>query len=195
MRLAITGTHRNGKTTLAEAAGLLLPRFAVEPEPYEQLLESGDEFLDDGGPESFLVQLRHLVGRLAVTRPTDDVIFDRSPLDFVAYIMASDELQLGRTRGSIEPGVLELASAGLASLELIAFLPLRREAGPSHRRSLRRLADGHLRDIVLSDSLGLLAAPDAPAVMQLTGSTARRVAELIAAVEPSADHTFERGRT
>ena len=186
MRIAVAGTHRNGKTTLVEAAAQLHPAFSVEPEPYEQLLDSGEVFLDESDPESFLLQLRHFVGRLANTRPNDNVIFDRSPLDFAAYILASDERQLGRRTTFVERGVLEIVSEGLANLELIVFLPLRPKSDTSARRSLRRLADVHLCEIVRSNALGLLEGSQTPTVTELSGSTPRRLAGLLAALEQSA---------
>jgi hypothetical protein len=182
MRIAVAGTHRNAKTTLVEAAGNVLVGFTVEPEPYEQLLDSGEAFLDDRDPESFLLQLEHLVARLAETGPGDSLLFDRSPLDFAAYIMASDERQLGVGARRIERNVLELVSEGLAHLELIAFLPLRPRSEQSSQESFRRLADRHLCGIVRSDSLGVLHA-NHPAVIELTGSTSRRLAHLMAAVD------------
>jgi hypothetical protein len=182
MRVAVAGTHRNGKTTLVEAAARALPGFTVEPEPYEQLLDSGEEFLDNRDPESFVAQLRHLVGRIAATRPGDNVIFDRSPLDFVAYIMAGEELQIGHAPGSVERDVLESVSEGLAHLELIAFLPVRAESQLSSRRSFRRLADAYLGDAIRTDSLGLLGANAGLEVIELTGSTARRLADLVTSV-------------
>jgi AAA domain len=182
MRIAIAGTHRNGKTTLAEAAGHALRGFAVEPEPYEQLLEAGEDFVDDRAPEAFVRQLEHLVARLSLTQPGDDVIYDRSPFDFLAYLLASDEHQLGRRSASLESGVLHLAARGIASLDLVAFLPLRPGPTMRPRRSLRRLADGHLCDMLRKDSLGLLGHGQAPALIELAGSTSRRLQGLLAAI-------------
>jgi hypothetical protein len=194
MRIAVAGTHRNGKTTLVEAAGRALPGITIEPEPYEQLLDCGEMFLDNGDPESFLAQLGQLVGRLSATRPGDNVIFDRSPLDFIAYIMAGDELRIGRGLRNLEPQVLELATEGLAHLELIAFLPLRAESQPAPRRSLRRLADAHLCDIIRNDSLGVLAAKADLWALELSGSTAQRLRDLVAAVRQYASARVPVGR-
>ena len=174
MRIAIAGTHRNGKTTLAEAIARALPDYEVVPEPYEQLLEQGEDFLDHYAPETFIRQLEHQVSCLSRCGPGDKIVFDRSPLDFMAYLAASDG-----TAGweSIGLDVLEVAAVGLQYLDLIAWVPLSEKRGHDHGRSLRRLTDDRLRDLVVSDPLGLLSAQK-PDLLELRGSTAERLAGL-----------------
>jgi deoxyadenosine/deoxycytidine kinase len=180
MRIAVAGTHRNGKTTLVEAVGNVLRDFAMEAEPYEQLLETGDDFIDDQDPEVFVRQLEFQVARMSNAALGQNVIYDRSPLDFVAYVMALDELQLGR-RTAVEPVILELAASAMSCLDLIAYVPLRPEKRPHLRTSFRRLVDAQLADLLRNDSLGLMQH-GAPAVIELVGSTGRRLEGLLAAV-------------
>lgn len=174
MRIAIAGTHRNGKTTLTEAIARARPEFEVVPEPYEQLLEQGEDFLDHYAAEAFIRQLEHQVGCLSRCAPGDDIVLDRSPLDFLAYLAATDG-----TAGwdAIGLDVLEMAAFGLQHLDLVAWLPLREKTGDDHGRSLRRSMDDRLRDLVVSDPLGLLSAQK-PDLLELGGSTAERLATL-----------------
>ena len=175
MRIAIAGTHRYGKTTLTEAVARALPGYEVVPEPYEELLEQGEDFLDHYAPETFIMQLEHQVSRLSRCVPGDKIVFDRSPLDFLAYLAASD--QTARWE-SIDLHVLDLAAVGLQYLDLIAWVPLREEWAIEHGRSLRRLMDDRLRDLVVSDPLGLLSAQK-PHLLELRGSTSERLAGLL----------------
>lgn len=174
MRIAIAGTHRNGKTTLAEAIARARTDFAVVPEPYEQLLEQGEDFLDHYAPETFTRQLEHQVSCISRCVPGGRVVFDRSPLDFLAYLAATDGTA---GWGAIDSDVLEAAAFGLESLDLIAWLPLNEERRDEHGRSLRRLVDDRMRDLVVSDPLGLLGAQK-PDLLELRGSTAERLATL-----------------
>src|SRR5688572_26968801 len=133
MRIAVSGTHRNGKTTLVEAFVHANADFELEAEPYEQLLEAGEEFLDHFDPEAFIRQLEHLVGRRSRSPADRKVVFDRSPLDFLAYLAATDRSNGWR---SIPSDVLELAASGLQHLDLVAWLPLRSSHRDNPGRSL-----------------------------------------------------------
>ena len=44
MRIAISGSHVVGKTTLAEALAPALPHYELVPDPYDLLAEDGNEF-------------------------------------------------------------------------------------------------------------------------------------------------------
>lgn len=170
MRIAISGTHRNGKTALAEAIGRARPDFRVVPEPYEGLLEEGEDFLDHYAPEAFIRQLEHQVKGLSRCLPGDRVVFDRSPLDFLAYLAAMDG-SAGWSAISVE--VLELATSGLRRVDLVLWLPLRETRAELSGRSLRRSMDDRLRDLVVSDPLGLLGE-EKPEILELWGSTPER---------------------
>lgn len=181
MRIAVSGTHRNGKTTLVEAFASAHPDFQVEPEPYEQLLEAGEDFLDHYDPDTFVMQLEHLVTRLSRRTAGDRVIFDRSPFDFLAYVIVSEERRLDSS--SVGPALVEMAARGLNHLDLVVWLPLGSGSGARARRSLRGLVDAQLADIIGSDGLGLLSDHESPRILELRGPTSKRLAGLTAWLE------------
>src|ERR1700721_930060 len=88
MRVGISGTHGTGKTTLAEALCAHLPGHVVADEPYCLLEEEGHEF---GFPPS-LEDYRALAARSvrSLTSPPllGGTVFDRTPLDYLAYMAA-----------------------------------------------------------------------------------------------------------
>ncbi len=87
MRIAISGTHRTGKSTLIEELAASLPGYRTVPEPYELLEERGYEFAYPPTVEDFLAQLKQSLALLR--RPVRNVLFDRCPLDFIGYILAT----------------------------------------------------------------------------------------------------------
>jgi hypothetical protein len=65
MRIAISGTHCSGKSTLIDEFLLAHPEFTHEPEAYEALQEDhGETFSAEPNAEDFYRQLEYNVGRL-----------------------------------------------------------------------------------------------------------------------------------
>ena len=86
MKLAITGAHRVGKTTLVEKLMESLPDYEYIPEPYYELEESGYMFSEIPTVEDYLIQLECSVKQTC--RNDENIIFDRCPIDILAYIEA-----------------------------------------------------------------------------------------------------------
>jgi hypothetical protein len=86
MRVAVSGTHGSGKTTLVEDFAAAHPEYAHVPEPFETLSEAGAAFSDPPTVADYLEQLEHNIETLHAHKAEANVIFDRCPLDFVAYL-------------------------------------------------------------------------------------------------------------
>lgn len=84
MKIAFTGAHGVGKTTLAEKILESLPGYLFVPEPYIQLEEKGYTFPHPLQAEDFSNQLTYSIKQLDIDET--DVIFDRCPLDLLAYL-------------------------------------------------------------------------------------------------------------
>src|SRR5215203_6027871 len=117
MRIAVSGTHGVGKSTLIDEFLRERPEFLHEPEPYTVLLEDlGEEFSEEPCVDDFLRQLEFNIERLDQHAAGTNVIYERCPLDFLAYIDALDQ----RTTET----VLGPVTNALHNLELIVYLPL-----------------------------------------------------------------------
>lgn len=93
MRIAISGTHCCGKSTLIEAFRLRHRDYVHEPEAYEALQEFyGEGFGDEPTADDFYRQLEYQVDRLRQYGVGDRVIFERSPVDYLAYLLALGDL-------------------------------------------------------------------------------------------------------
>lgn len=103
-----------------------------------------------------------------------DVIFDRCPLDFLAYldIVSASEgfewLPSGRQLANV--------NKALASLDAVVFVPL---VSPDEisvrieRPKLRSRVDRRLKTMLLENDLGLLH--DGPRILEVSGSRTQRV--------------------
>ncbi|MGV3622588.1 MAG: ATP-binding protein [Archangium sp.] len=137
MRVAISGTHRVGKSTLVEELGAVLPKYATVAEPYELLEEDGYESATPPTAEDFEAQLECSLGALADDQ--DNVIFDRCPADVVAYLQALGE--------SIDDEVIERVREAMNTLDLVVFVPI--EARVKVRSDdLREDVDEKLRSLL-----------------------------------------------
>jgi hypothetical protein len=179
MRIAVSGTHGSGKTTLVEAFVHVHPEYMHEPEPYETLSELGVIFSSPPRLEDFTEQLTHSIDTLKALSQSANVIFDRCPIDFVAYLEALTEepedenFDIGAVLGDVEDAI--------ETLDLVVFLPLT-SSDPISRveieyPALRRSVDRRLKSIFRDDSLSLFAS-GRPGLLELTGSVESRLMEM-----------------
>jgi predicted ATPase len=142
VRVAFVGSHRTGKTTLVEAVASQLPGYDVIDEPYHLLEEDGYEFSDPPTVDDFVAQLQRSIDALREPR-RDNALFDRCPLDFIAYLQALGE--------DDEP---DGARDAIASLDLIVFVPIEDGivVGAHEDKRLRRDVDERLHRLVVNDS-------------------------------------------
>lgn len=140
MRIAVSGTHGVGKSTLIDEFLRLHPEFEHEPEPYEVLVEEyGEEFSEEPTVEDFLRQLEFNLERLGQHVSGEKVIYERCPLDFLAYLNALD--------ANVPEALLKRILDAMQQLDLIVYLPLEHEGGGEYPK-LRRSMDHHLSEIL-----------------------------------------------
>ncbi len=151
MRIAVCGTHATGKSTLiAELADVLLGHVVV-PEPYEILEERGYAFAHPPTLDDYMVQLRQSL--FSLRRRSPNLIFERSPLDLVAYILASpdaDGFDMEAWRAPI--------TRATSILDLIITLhpDSAYDPGlPADEATFRQDVDDILRDLVNDDEFDL----------------------------------------
>ena len=165
MRVAISGTHGVGKSTLIDEFLQKHPEFVHEPEPYTVLVEDwGEEFSAEPCVEDFRRQLDFNIERLNQHAPNENVIYERCPVDFLAYIHALDP-QTAET-------FLESVSNAMQHLDLIVYLPL--ETTTDDFPKLQQAVDRKLSSILRDDELGIMSSTNA-SIVEAEGSTAQRL--------------------
>jgi predicted ATPase len=174
MRVGISGAHGTGKTTLAEALCAQLPGHVVADEPYYLLEEQGYEFGFPPSPEDFRALLDCSVRSLAAARL--DVIFDRTPLDYLAYLAA-----IGT--GLVDEDSVATLGPAFASLDLLVITPITAETErvlpAADQPALRERMNEALLKLVYDDPVEAWA--DVP-VLELTGPLGHRVDAVLAAL-------------
>jgi predicted ATPase len=154
LRIAISGTHGSGKTTLIDAFMNAHPEYVHEPEPYTVLTEDyGEEFSDLPSVDEFYRQLEFNLERLEHHSRNDSVIFERSPVDFLAYMMVIDDS--GRRESELLASARKLVGDGLRHLDLIVFLPLDSYLPAAEYPKLRTAVDQRLAQMYEDDEFGI----------------------------------------
>ncbi len=172
MRIAVSGTHFSGKSTLVEELSVALPGYSTVEEPYYLLEEEGYEFADPPSVEDFELQLERSLTSLEARE--SNVIFDRCPADFLGYLLTHSDAEafeleawLPRVRAAIE------------TLDLVVFVPIEgrdRIALPrSQDPHFRAQVDEELNELLLENSLGFDVE-----VLEVTGTPHERLRQVLA---------------
>ena len=181
MRIAVSGTHDVGKSTLIDEFLRRHPEFVHEPEPYTVLVEDlGEEFSAEPCVEDFRRQLEFNIDRLRQHAPGENVIYERCPVDFLAYIHALDPLSA--------EALLQSVSEAMQYLDLIVYLPLDETSSADEFPKLQRAVDRRLSSIFRDDEFGIISSTNA-SVVEAEGSTAQRLRTLENAISMNIKHT------
>lgn len=115
MRIAFTGSHRVGKTTLAEEIANDLLNYEFRSEPYIQLEEEGYLFSEIPTLEDYIEQFNFSVAQ--IENSENDVIFDRCPLDILAYIYAIN-------KGENIQVLYEEMTTAMSKIDVLVLVPI-----------------------------------------------------------------------
>jgi predicted ATPase len=148
MRIAVSGAHRTGKTTLIEELSRALPTYTVVDEPYYLLEEEGYELREMPSLEDFELQLERSIQ--CIEDSEDDQLFDRCPADLLAYLITHRDAD----EGVVEPWLPRVRKA-MRKLDLIVFVPIeepdRINVLDADEGAWRRRVDEQIREIVMED--------------------------------------------
>ncbi|MTI33020.1 AAA family ATPase [Xanthovirga aplysinae] len=159
MKIAVVGAHRTGKSTLIEELKGSLPEYIFKDEPYYLMDEEGHIFSDIPSLDDYILQLEFSIELIADSE--QDVIFDRCPIDMLAYIQAQNELDtdyLSLLYHKVENVITEL--------DLIVFLPIEEPDGigcdESDLPQLRKEVDEILHDLVWDFGIEVMEVQGSP---------------------------------
>jgi len=174
MRIAISGTHFSGKSTLVEALSEALPQYMTVDEPYQLLQEEGYEFADLPSIEDFELQLERSIESLE--EKALNIIFDRCPADILGYLLSHTDVESFDLKQW-----LPRVQTAIRNLDLLVFLPIEvpdRIVLPlSQDAAYRQHVDEKLKEIILENSFDFEVD-----VMEVTGSAKTRVERVLARI-------------
>jgi hypothetical protein len=158
------------------------PDFAHEPEPYEVMVEEyGEDFAAETSADDFFRQLELNVERLHQYQPGARVIFERSPADFLAYMLALEDLRRPGSNQHLSHKARNIVVDAMRLLEAIVLLPLNDvddlDVPDDEDSELRDAVDSRLVSMFRDDELDL-DRNGGPIVLEATGSIAKRVGTL-----------------
>jgi hypothetical protein len=182
VRVAVSGTHGVGKSTLIAAFLSRHPEYAHEPEAFEVVGDDVD--LAESGaptPDGLHTLLEYTVSALRGRSTQARVVFDRSPADYLAYVAASSSAW---RPGEMQEFLVEhvpLVRASISHLDLLAYLPLTATGEgerPGEDERFRRRVDLWMRRVLLDDVYELFPNSRPPRVVVLPPSADRQLDEL-----------------
>jgi hypothetical protein len=175
MRIAISGSHCVGKSTLIELFLKRHPEYKHESEAYEVI-----DVVQSAEPsgEEFFNQLECHLRQIEKYRPGDDVIIERSSIDYLAYIKGLMLLNRDACAGRLFNAGVALVKDSLMCVDLIMFLSTRNlpTVTDDEDPSLRQVVNELLEELLLNDDLDLIS--DRVRVVEASGSTEQRLLTL-----------------
>lgn len=182
MHIAVSGTHFVGKSTLIEDFIKRHPEYRVEIEPYYKLQdEKTMELSLEPSLDSLLEQLDYSINQLNACANEKNVIFDRCPVDFVAYAMcALSEDAVDINQSEVSERFPEIKEA-LNHLDLIVFLPITNENSMVYTEenpAYRKAADEYFKKIYRDDICDIFPRYDHPKIIELSGDRLARIKKL-----------------
>jgi hypothetical protein len=174
VRVGVSGTHGTGKTTLVDGLCARLPGHVPASKPYFLLEEEGYEFEFPPSLDDFRALFLRSLRMLGSAAP--QVVFDRTPLDYLAYLAVRG----ADPEREADPATLR---SGLASLDLLIITPITPETEQFLPRAemprLREEMNDALLELVYRDPMQ--AWGDIP-VIELSGPLDGRLGEVLAAL-------------
>lgn len=177
MKIAISGSHGTGKSTLIAAFLERFPEHASEPEAFEVLADEITIVPSEGPDGEGLVALLEFTLSVLEDRPADaSVVFERCPVDYLAYAVASRSLA-DSERSELLDTWIPAVRAAVRSLDLVALLPVSPSipARPGEDEDFRERVDEAMRGALIDDEYGLFEDSDAPRVVELPLDPDRRL--------------------
>ncbi|HLF66351.1 MAG TPA: AAA family ATPase [Gammaproteobacteria bacterium] len=177
MRIAISGTHYMGKSTLITDFLQHHPEYQSPLEAYYLLQEQKEVELSlEPSLESLLEQLHCSLHQLM--KNENNIIFDRCPVDYLAYAMVlleQDDIDINDSEVSdLFPEVKE----ALDTLDLIVFLPISKEHPIDYREenpAYRRAADKCFKKIYRDDLCDIFPRFNHPRIIEISGDPKTRL--------------------
>lgn len=183
MRIAVSGVHFMGKSTFISDFVKTHPEYIHEIEPYYQLQEDqGIEFSEEPTLECLWEQLNYSIERLNYYSTQPNVIFDRCPIDFVAYSMyIMNQEGININDSTISERFPDIKDA-LENLDLIVFLPITKEHELDcvgyEDKAYRKAIDKYFKQLYRDEMCDIFPDYNCPEIIEIWGKRQERIEKL-----------------
>ena len=205
MRIAVSGSHSLGKSTLVDDWVARYPEFTREEEPYRALGLYGPYqilFRDESTRLHNGIQLYYSLSRVhRYAAQADDVIFDRAPVDYLAYSQYTADAGSTDIDDAFVMSMVPAVIESLDRLDIIAFVP-KSDVWPVEMEAdgirptdyaYRDAVDAVFTQIYREGRYGVISGERHPLVVELVGSRQDRLDQLAQAAAEVSDRD-RRGR-
>lgn len=194
MRIAVSGSHSLGKSTVVNDWVSSRPEFAREEEPYRALGLHGPYqilFRDESTRLHNGIQLYYNIGRVhRYATAAQDVIFDRAPVDYLAYSQYTADTGCTDIDDAFVASMAPAVAESLDHLDILAFVPKSDEWPVEMEADGIRPIDHAYRDAVdlifkqiyREGRFGVMQGDKRPLLIELVGSREQRLEQLQQAI-------------
>lgn len=194
MRIAVSGSHSLGKSTVVNDWVAAHTGYKREEEPYRALGLHGSYeilFRDSSTRLQNGIQLYYNIGRVhRYASRADDVIFDRAPVDYLAYSQYTANCGTTDIDDAFVESMVPAVRESLDHLDLLAFVPCSEDWPVAMEEDGIRPVDHAYRDdvdaifkqIYRRGRFDVMPGKNAPRLVELFGSREQRLEQLEAAI-------------
>jgi hypothetical protein len=170
MRIAISGSHATGMSTLVAELAHRVVGLTVIDEPYYCLEDEGYAFATPPTAQDFEALVERSILLLMQGRQ-GPVVFDRSPADYLAYLAARRDVEAEYDL----PRVIAALATAMKTLDLVIFVPVERpdRVACAEAPRLRRRVNDLLHAMLIEGAWGF----EVP-VLEVSGAVAHRLAQV-----------------
>ena len=195
MRIAISGSHSLGKSTVVNDWVAKHPGFTREEEPYRALSLHGPYeilFRDQSTKLHNGIQLYYNISRVhRYCASSDDVIFDRAPVDYIAYSQYTANQGSSDIDDAFVASMIPAVRESLDRLDILAFVPKSNEWPVEMQADGIRPIDHEYRDevdaifkqIYREGRFGVMPQNNPPHFVELFGPRQQRLDQLQQAID------------
>ena len=188
MRIAISGTACQGKTTLIKDFLDQWPNYTTPKKTYRDIIKDND--LDHSSKTNKETQweiLNFMIEELQKTRKGDNVIFDRCPLDNLVYSIWAHEKKNSNITNKFIKKCIPLVRESFRNLDIIFFTPITkvgsveleqddlRDEDPNLIEEVDHLFKAVHRDHQINPKSNFFVSDDKPAILEVFGNRKERI--------------------
>jgi hypothetical protein len=189
MRIGISGSINVGKTTLVNDFLRAWPNYRTPESTYRDVLKSKNyPHSKNCNKEGQWAILNHMIDEMQKYTKSDNIIFDRNPLDFLVFSLWAAEMGTSDIDKPFIDKVIPIVKESLKNIDLILFVPItavspveivdngKREIDPQYIGEIDHIFKALFHEY--QHSLGktpFFSHEDCPAIIEIFGKPEERI--------------------